>query len=275
MLLAFLKSFYNFFITFTKEGNLNKIKFPHDIQEEISILGNGPSLANDINFILKKSSPKVVVNNFGFNDLYEKVKPQFYYIVDPAYWAEGITPEYLEDRNLFKILSKKTTWELKIIVPYVAYKSISKEFIHHKFIKVHFYNHTILPWNCKDNIVAKMYSKFMGTPRLQNVVSASIFISIVLGYKKIDLFGVEHSWLADIIVDNENRVCWKETHFYKSVNLRPHLKSNGENYKLYELLFDYGHMFKTYHQIKNFADINKCKIKNCTPGSFIDAFDKI
>lgn len=275
MLLSLLKSLYFQLLTFYNKDRLNKVKIPVNIQEDCLILGNGPSLLIDIDTIKLDPNPKAVVNNFGFNELYEIIKPKFYYIVDPAYWAENITSEYLEDRKLFRILHEKTNWELMIIVPFVAYKKISQEFGNHKFIKVHFYNHTIIPWNYKDNLVAKMYSRFMGSPRLQNVIGASIFISIVLGYKNIKLFGVEHSWLADIVVDEENRVCWKEKHFYEVASVRPHLKSNGENYKLHELLFDYGHMFNSYHIIKKFADISKCQIINCTSNSYIDAFYKL
>jgi hypothetical protein len=277
MFLSLLKLFYYNSINIFKKNNIRNLSIFKNKKDNIYILGNGPSINDHIDDLITESykNDLIVVNNFGSSKFYGTIKPAYYIILDPAYWSDEVLDEFKADRKLFKDISNKTNWNLKIIVPYVAYKKISSQFNGHKFISVYFYNHTIIPYDWYTNLVEKMYSNMFCTPRLQNVISASIFISITLGYKNVYLFGVDHSWLLDIIVDQENRVCWRENHFYNVANYRPHIKSNGEIYKLHELLFDYGEVFKSYHILSKFAYSQKCNILNCTKNSFIDAFKKI
>ena len=203
------------------------------------------------------------------------LKPKFYLLTDPDYWTEGVTQEILYLRNIFDLIRTKTTWELNIILPYVGYKKIKNLFKGNKNIHIYFFNHTIINYNRNLILTRKLYLNSACTPRLQNVISGSIFISIILGYKKILLFGVDHSWLSDIIVDNKNRVCWSEKHFYKNCDYKPYIKSNGKNYKLHELLLDYSQVFKSYYVLNKLAIDLKCSIINCTENSYIDAFERL
>jgi len=161
---------------------------------------------------------------------------------------------------------------LNIILPYVAFKKVKPIFESNKHIKLYFFNHTIFDFNQRINHF--LYKKFLSTPLLQNVVGACIFNAINMGYKKIELFGVDHSWLRDICVNNKNQVCWREIHFYGKEELRPFLKSNGETYKMYEILFDFGNMFLGYQLLYNYSIYRCAKIYNNTKESFIDSFER-
>jgi hypothetical protein len=266
---------YNVLNFFNKQ-NLRQLKLLKSTNNTIHILGNGPSIKNQIGNLVSNSNECefIVVNNFASSEYYQLLKPQYYLIVDPGYWSNDVSDDLKEDRKLFDIIKSETNWQLNIIVPYVAFKYINLVFSKYPNIKIFFYNHTIIPYELNQNLIGKLYLNMLCSPRLQNVISASIFCSIVLGYKKISLYGVDHSWLNDILVDNENRVCWRENHFYSVAQFRPHIKSNGHVYKLHELLFDYGQVFKSYHNLREFADNCNCKIINHTEGSYIDAFIK-
>ena len=276
MIFNFLKLLYYYFINLHKQNNLSKIIKNNVISSNCIVIGNGPSILEDIDFVknISKSDDTIVVNNFASSEYFETIKPKYYIVIDPDYWQDNYTIETLESRNIFNIINLKTKWSLNVIVPYVGYNKLKKHFNKNQFINLYFYNHTIISNERSSDFIEKLFLNFACTPRLQNVISASIFLSIILGYKNVFLFGVDHSWMNEIIVDVENRVCLSENHFYKSSKTRPFYKSDGTIYKLHDLLFDYSQVFKGYHYLRKFADKQNCNIINYTQNSFIDAFQR-
>ena len=115
-------------------------------------------------------------------------------------------------------------------------------------------------------------------PKAQNVLVPSIFNAINMGYKEIRIYGADHSWLECIRVDNQNRVCLTDSHFYdkEKVKLEPWIKATPgrEVYKMHEVLRDIAQMFDSYHQIRWYADKVGRRVVNCTKDSFIDAFER-
>ena len=170
------------------------------------------------------------------------------------------------------MLNEKTKWDLNLIVPYAAYGFIKSK-ICNKRIRIYFYNHSNT--NIKSKINYFLYNNNLATPVLQNVIGASILFAINLNYKKINLFGVEHSWTKDIIVSHNNITCWKEQHFYASKPLKPLIKVDGTFYKLHEILYDYSKTFSLYHILRDYANFKGCIIINHTIDSFIDAFIRV
>lgn len=63
-----------------------KISLPRRRNDIIQILGNGPSLNEDISQIVakRKNTSLMAVNGFAGTDLFIKLKPDYYTIVDPT-----------------------------------------------------------------------------------------------------------------------------------------------------------------------------------------------
>jgi hypothetical protein len=114
-------------------------------------------------------------------------------------------------------------------------------------------------------------------PRPHNVLIPSIMIALSLGFKKIFLFGADHSWLKDIWVDEENNVLLQQKHFYDIDKAKPrHMDYLGKGKrKMHEVLIKFYHSFKGYFEIDAYGKNQGKTIYNCTPGSYIDAFDRL
>jgi hypothetical protein len=139
-----------------------------------------------------------------------------------------------------------------------------------KDIHVCFYNHTII--QSSQVINNFFYSKHLATPVLQNIIGASIFSALNLGFKKIYLLGVEHGWTKDIIVDKNNVVSLKHAYFWGEQDAMPMYDGQGMNYTIGKLLIDFGLMFTGYNILEEYSKYKQSKIVNLTNGSYIDAF---
>ena len=57
------------------------------------------------------------------------------------------------------------------------------------------------------------YDCNLAMPSVENVMVASLYIAIYLGYKTVELYGVEHSWTKSLYVNDHNQVCLHDDHF--------------------------------------------------------------
>ena len=97
-----------------------------------------------------------------------------------------------------------------------------------------------------------------------------------LGFKKIYLAGADHSWLPQLSVDDNNRVITRQPHFYKdSEQHNKQVDAEYANIHLHEVLYSMYVAFRSYFVIRDYAERIGCKIINITPGSFIDAFERM
>lgn len=272
MLFNTIKIIYNFFkIIFIRNYKLEK-----DNQIDCCILGNGPSLNYDLEnrYHFLESKILFVVNAFAKSDFFEKLKPKYYLLIDPVFWSNNISDIHHKELDILTTIKNKVDWDLYVVVPLVAFEKINTVFKENIHIKVRFYNHTVLKESRFDKLNHFIYSKELATPIFQNVVAASIYCALNSNFKKIYLFGVEHSWLNNIYVNKDNVVCLKEEHFYEVQSVAPLFNGQGKNYKLHELLFDYGNMFLGYSKIEKYSKYKKASVINMTENSFIDSFSR-
>jgi hypothetical protein len=120
-------------------------------------------------------------------------------------------------------------------------------------------------------------NKRLGMPRPHNVLIPSLMIGIWTGYKSINIYGADHSWLPMIKVLENNVPVLSQNHFYDK-NIQEHkpmTKKGVGKRKLHEILHKFYLSFKAYHMIDKMAKKQEIKIVNLTKDSFIDAFDRI
>jgi len=255
-----------------------KIK-PKSGVESIYILANGPSLTPEmeeagIDFFVGKQN--LVVNYFVFSDFYEKIKP-IHYVISAVELFQDVPPSTLKENNirLYKELKERTSWDIILYVPMEGKKFKNWKYIlENPNIKVHYYNTAVAEGSTW--VINWMLKRQFGMPRLQNVLIAALTLSIVSGYKRIYLFGVDHSWLKEISVTNENAVLINQPHFYEiNSTAQKMIKNNTETRRLHEILYKFYFSFKAYFDIKNFANKNNVQIFNLTQLSYIDAFDRM
>jgi len=269
-----------FFSKIYTHRKINNLKKYIKNKENCYILGNGPSLRIELigKEEMLRNSNVFAINAFAKTELFQLIRPQHYFYIDPDLWRENVPEALVKEREiLIEILTKKTDWEMFFYVPWEAYNNciFKNNFINHKNIVLVPIN--ITPVKGFQKISFFLYKLNLGMPRPQNVLIASIFISINLGFKKIHILGCDHSWIENIKVNHLNQVCIKDEHFYDSTEIKlvPWIKDRDNNvYKMHEVLMFFVHTFYSHHLIREYADFSKTKILNITSNSHIDVYER-
>lgn len=248
--------------------------------EELVILGNGPSLENDLNNLVNINRNKydvLCVNNFARSDYYNKIKPDYYFLLDNYYWKKNLAEDHSKDRDaVINKIIKATNWKLTIFAPTELKNSeFCNSIMKNKKITFSFFNR--LPINGFESLRFFLVQKKMGIFSGQNVILGALSIVLNLGYKKIFLLGVDHSLHITVKVDNNNAVLVNQQRFYKEED-RGHVKYSRDHdddaLKIYELFNVWATAFSEYNTIENYASKKGIKIYNLTNNSFIDAFER-
>ena len=233
---------------------------------KIRILGNGNSLKQG--GFIDRAYDYMVLNDYFLSESYYEVKPLYYLVADPYYFytEEGI--------NKIKDITLITNWEMYLFVPYIKGKNSFFKKMETDYVKICLYNSS--PFESFISIKQFFFDKMLAMPIVQNVLVGGIMVSIWLGYKTIELYGVEHSWLGLLSVDKDNNVLIQDKHFYdkKEVSKTVFKGLDGKPWKLHEVLYAYGRMFKSYWEINDYIKGKNINIINKSPNSFIDAFKK-
>lgn len=267
--LYFIVRFYNTIEWFARviiktdlRNHIPKIKN----EKLISILANGPSLKEELESINFECGDFCVVNDFYKSPYWKIIKPQYCVLADPNYFK---SPE-----RIYSIINN-VEWNMKLFIPYSALKlenfpwAEKNGFV--EYIPYHYESYDGFEF-----LRFYIYKKGLSMPLLYNVLQPSIFNAINMGYKEIRLYGVDHSWTENIRVNEENQVCLVDRHFYdvSHCEMKPWKKTDGFNWKMYEILRDLSKSFFSYNQVKEYADKKGCRIVNYTHNSYIDAFDR-
>ncbi|MEW6195437.1 MAG: hypothetical protein AB1521_09795 [Bacteroidota bacterium] len=247
-------------------------------EEECVILGNGPCLKKDLerngNFITARK--KICVNFFALSKEYEAIKPEYYVLAAPEYWLQK-TSDYFKTKKdeLIGDLVNKTNWHMIILIPFQAKGSdFHTRVCSNKNIQFIFYNNT--PVEGLKTINHFLFKRELGMPRPHNVLNPSIFLALNLGFKKIILYGADHSWHEEIKVDETNQVTINHEHFYDAQKVQlPMYKLDGKEYYVHDIFRKLHYAFKGYLVLKNYADHLGARILNASTKSYIDAFERI
>lgn len=245
----------------------------------IYVLGNGPSLKDKLAKIeaTNDSTSTFAVNDFGVSSYYAIIRPTYYMLVDPAYWNEEVNIADKELREkLYSNMNELTKWPMTLYVPSSVIKIIKRRnFITNPNITIQPFNYTNF------HPSQSSYFKFIlkhnfGVVPVGNILGQAIYASIQLGYSEVQIYGAEHSWTEDIRVNDMNEVCTIKKHFFSEdeETLIPWCKTNGEVFKMHEILTSLRNHFYGYWFLNWYSQEVGVKVFNCTPKSFIDAFER-
>ncbi len=256
-----------------------RLKYKKLNSGRIYVLGNGPSLKGELAALVNNEQEVVTfaVNDFGVSDYYAQVKPAYYILVDPAYWNERVNDldKELREKSYLN-MNKLTQWPMTLFVPSKVVKLFKKrQFITNSNINIcPIYYTNFYP--TKTSFYKYVLKHNLGVVPAGNVLCQAIYASINLGFDEILVYGAEHSWTKDIRVNERNEVCTIKKHFFDDIenHLIPWQKANGKVFKMYEILTSLGNSFYGYHFLDWYSKEVGARIYNCTPYSFIDAFER-
>lgn len=259
-------------------GNTKEIKKIKINSDRLVVLGNGPSFKNSLesNFEFFKHQELICLNHFGITDYYTELKPKFYITIAHDLYLDDTDTMYKEASiKLFNAIADRTTWEMIFLIHREARKEKRWQEILRKNKNIRIVYINLTPAEGFKWLRYSLYKKSLGMVRPHNVMIPSMFFAINAGAKEIILVGAEHSWLKEIHVDKDNNALFFNEHFYNTEKKSQRYTFKGQSYmKLHEILKTLAAAFEGYHILNEYAADMGVKIINCSPESFIDAFEK-
>lgn len=257
-------------------------KFPYFDKHEgerAMIMGNGPSL-KDVLQKYNEGKMNIIHDSFFVNyspldETFYKIKPNHYFLSDFAFIQD--TPGLTERvRRMYNMLQEKVDWDLNVYLNLPKYK-YSKQLIDYSHItNPHIHFVFLNRKHC--NSLARplrnwLYKKGWCMPVEGTVINTAIYVAILEGYKRIELYGVEHDMFKDVMITDDNVLVTVDRHFY-GAEKKPRMRDGGGSEKLHEFLFCVYHMLHSHYLLRQFADYMGARVINCTPGSMIDSYER-
>ena len=245
-----------------------------EISHTFVVLGNGPSLNVDMNNASSTNSKVfAALNYFGCTELFYKVKPQWYFFMDRAFFTDNSKNRRRDDIiRMYNIFNNQVNWNMTIVIPSHYYNDFFKySKLNNPYIKVLGVNTNSV--NASTPVSHWLYKRNWAAPAAQNVTILAIYTGINLGYKSIHLYGVDHTFLKGLFVDEQNRLCLKWEHFYDNKSeVKPVTDTLGNHPTIASELKTVARTFQSHEELRKYADDNGTQIVNCTKGSMIDSY---
>ncbi len=286
-IIAFIRNTFNtalyFAVMTAKENFRNYISRAGVVgkpAKAMVILGNGPSLAADLPKLIARREHLMkdfmAVNFFAEDKRFETVRPNYYVLSDPMFFRRS---EYYDRvMTFYEMLNRKVTWPMNLYVQY--------------YNPEHFDYRAVLP-NPNIRIVrfhTQLYTGFrstefwlyrhgLGSANFGTVVQIGEYVALLLGYKTIELYGVDHTLLDGLCVDDQNRLCRTDRHYYDSsaepAEPKPiYQKAPRRPYTMFVYLAEVAELFRGHETLRDYAQSLGARIINCTRGSMIDAYER-
>lgn len=257
---------------------LRSIKFLKD-KPDVIVLGNGPSLKNDLEKIAQIADQHdfVCVNNFCSSPYYKTFKPNKYIFLDGYFFSENAHPDWIKQREeTFKIINECTTWKMQIFLPIWADETILREIIANQNVEI--IKFKVFENNCKTikQVLRRYVTGFFG-PQQCNVLIYAIYLAIWAKHKKIKIFGADLSFHNDVQVNQRNNhLEIKFRHFNKEEQVERLMKNPEkiEPFTMAELMQTTADTFRAHEILNIFSNYKNIEIINASSFSMIDAYKR-
>lgn len=257
-----------------------KISFDYKKNKKCFLLGNGPSLKKDINEIINlndHSTDIFAVNYFGRSKFFKILKPNYYFFSDKMFWSEDLVQKVkIDNENIFKIL-KNIDWKITIICPKDGFSFVKSKLSENKNLS--FFTIPIR----YSNLLTEKFTflsikhRLFSVPNVNSVITL-LWMSILMSYKKITLYGCDFSAFKTFMVDQKtNEIIVSTEHFYGNSSAE---KNAGKKYKSQKDKPLSARMFQVYRAFKLLDILSKIsldlniKVINGSSFSFVDSFSR-
>ncbi|HEX4887933.1 MAG TPA: hypothetical protein VFV37_07805 [Luteibaculaceae bacterium] len=251
--------------------------YPPRTASTLGILGNGPSLERDL-LQLDRNIPTdlMCVSHFAKTSIFTELKPNKYIIADGAFGQQyGTTSRVgIIVNETVAALIDKVSWpmELYLNIEICKNKKMIADLKANPFLSIHWFNATRVEGFAAFSHF--FYRMGCGMPPCENVLVAALMVAINQRYPQVFLMGADHSWHEGLIIGRNNEMLVNDRHFYNPNGKRVDLTNFNGSYRLHDQFFSLAKTFKSYHQIKAYADEEQVEIVNRSARSFIDAFPR-
>ena len=192
LLLLCLDSFVFLIHLFIKafRPNISNRKLLLSFTNNKSILvGNGPSLRNDIQLIINNRHHRSLyaVNYFALGEFFTLLKPDVYVLTDPIFWRSDTNHEIKSDNsNLFSKFHH-VDWKMLVVCPYEGFSCISSKLKSNTNLSFLYVNSNCSKFS-NDGINILTIKSNISTPIFQNVMILTLWLAILSRSKSIDIW---------------------------------------------------------------------------------------
>ena len=247
----------------------------------VAILGNGPSLGEQLPRLIERreweQTDMMAVNFFALSEEFEVVRPKFYVISDPMFFRAAGRSQRVE--ALYKALAERVDWPMTLYVQYYnpEHFDYAEAIGHNPNIRIVRFHTTV--FHGFRSVEFWCYRHGLGSGNFGTVVQNCEFIAMLLGYRTIDLYGVDHTLLEGLTVDDENRLCRIKSHYYDSAPavaepIYVNATTPPRPYTMSSYLAETAELFRGHEVLRDFANEQGVRIINRTRGSMIDAYER-
>lgn len=247
----------------------------------VAILGNGPSLGEQLPRLIERreweQTDVMAVNFFALGEEFEVVRPKFYVISDPMFFRAAGRSQRVE--ALYKALAERVDWTMTLYVQYYNPERFdyAEAIGHNPNIRIVRFHTTV--FHGFRSVEFWCYRHGLGSGNFGTVVQNCEFIAMLLGYRTIDLYGVDHTLLEGLTVDDENRLCRIKSHYYDSAPavaepIYVNATTPPRPYTMSSYLAETAELFRGHEVLRDFANEQGVRIINRTRGSMIDAYER-
>ena len=246
---------------------------------KIVLLANGPSLSKELPELIVRGDhlthDVLAVNYFACDAAFEVVRPKYYVLSDPTFFRRRSDWQRVE--ALYETLDRKVAWPMNLYVQFYNpdrfdYRSrLSNP--HIRIVPFHSLLYRGFPsWGFR------LFRHGIGSGNYGTVIQNGEFIAMLLGYRELHLYGVDHTFFDGLCVDGENRVCVRSGYFYDAVPKLKPLSINSldppKPYTMHEYLAEKAELFRGHEVLAGYADRLGVRIVNHTACSLIDAYER-
>lgn len=243
-----------------------------------AILGNGPSLGRELPRLLESGAAAerdfMAVNFFALDERFEQLRPAYYVLSDPMFFRQSALRERVDE--LYRTLNARVTWPMHLYVQFYNPEHFDyRAVLPNPLIRIIPF-HTQL-YNGFPSLRNRLFRRGLGSANFGTVVQVCEYIALLLGYRTVELYGVDHTLLDGLTVDDENRLCRIDRHYYDTTPAAPKpisQKVPPRPYTMALYLSEVADLFRGHETLRDYAAWLGARIVNRTRGSLIDAYER-
>ena len=245
----------------------------------MAILGNGPALAEELPHLLEEmrggGRDFLAVNFFAQDERFTELRPAYYVLSDPMFFRDTAERQRIE--ALYRAMNERVAWPMNLYVQYYNPERFDyRAALPNPNIRIVPF-HT-LTYRGFRRLEFWLYRHGLGSANFGTVVQVGEYIALLLGYKRIELYGVDHTLLEGLCVDDANQLCRADRHYYdggEPADPRPmYQKAPRRPYTMAVYLAEVAELFRGHEVLRDYARSLGARIVNRTRGSMIDAYER-
>ena len=244
----------------------------------VLILGNGPSLGEALPRLIERREHEtkdvMAVNYFALDERFATVRPAYYVLSDPTFFRDSTHRNRVTE--LYRTLNEKVMWPMNLYVQYYNPERFDyRAALPNPNIRIVRF-HTQLYRGFR-GVEFWLFRRGLGSANFGTVVQVCEYVALLLGYKTLELYGVDHTLLDGLCVDEENRLCRADRHYYDAVPATPKPIFQNVPHRPYTMsvyLAEVAELFRGHEVLRDYAASLGARIINRTRGSMIDAYER-